>query len=155
MGRAKQKSKPGKEEVEDGGDGREVLEAPAGLAAAVEWTVAEANNELIASTSSRPRRGSGGLRMEEECRGGKGEKLSPRRSTGSEAKGEADTRAVVSAVTPRPEGGASLLRGPGLPQQLWWRSTQRETEARTTPGGTPSCCWCWGRWRPGAGESGR
>ena len=114
MGRAKLMSKPGKEEVEDGGDGREVSEAPAGFVAAVEWTAAEANDELIASTSSRPRRGSGGLRMEEERRGGKGEKLSPRRSTGPEAKGEADTRVVVSAVTPQPEGGASLLLGPGL-----------------------------------------
>ena len=114
MGRAKLMSKPGKEEVEDGGDGREAAEAPAGFVAAVEWTVAEANDELIASTSSRPRRGSGGLRMEEERRGGKGEKLSPRRSTGPEAKGEADTRVVVSAVTPQPEGGASLLLGPGL-----------------------------------------
>ena len=66
MGRAKRMSKPGKEEVEDGGDGREVSEAPAGSAAAAERTVAEANDELIASTSSRPRRGFRGLRMEEE-----------------------------------------------------------------------------------------
>ena len=59
--------------------------------------------------------------MEEECRGGKGEKLSPRRSTGSEAKGEADTRVVVSAVTPQPEGGASLLLGSGLsPAVVVW-----------------------------------
>ena len=36
MGRAKLMSKPGKEEVEDGGDGREAAEAPAGFVAAAE-----------------------------------------------------------------------------------------------------------------------
>ena len=47
-------------------------------------SAAEANDALIASTSAHPRKGSGGLRMEEEYQAGREEKLSPRRSTGAE-----------------------------------------------------------------------
>ena len=76
----------------------------------------EANDALIASTLARPRKGSGWLQVEEEFRAGRGEKLSPRRSTGSKKiMGEADTRFVVSAAAPQLEGGTSLPVSPARP----------------------------------------